>query len=55
MINDLQKLLVEFTSLVQSVRNVTHNKMRVCIKVPPIIPDHMPYDKNIFAQFCISK
>ena len=34
---------VILTSLSQSVRYVTYSKMRVCIRVPPIIPVHIPY------------
>lgn len=34
-----------FASLFQSVRNVTHTKMIVCINVPAIIPDHIPCSK----------
>ena len=49
-VNVIITLVVEFTSLVQSVRNVNQIKMRVCIKVPPIIPDQMPYTKNIIEK-----
>jgi hypothetical protein len=43
------------TSSFQSVRNVTHSKIRVCNSVPPIIPDHIPYIEKFKVQvklFC---
>ena len=44
-------LLDKITSLFQSVRNVDHSKMRVCIPVPPIIPDHIPYNIHSTSLF----
>lgn len=39
-------IICQLTSFSQLVLYVTHIKMIVCIIVPPIIPDHMPYTHN---------
>jgi hypothetical protein len=38
----LLSISVMATSLFQSVLKVTHNKMAVCMQVPPIIPPQIP-------------
>lgn len=38
------------TSLFQSVLYVTHSRIKVCKKVPPIIPDHIPYKTTNFKK-----
>jgi hypothetical protein len=41
------KFIAVCTSLFQLVLNVTHIKIKVCIKVPPIIPLQIPCNRCI--------